>query len=74
MMSMPIFGYAEDFYDEELSLDVAFQIINILRDVGEDAVERGCMYLPRQADQVAMANVAKIVRRSNYTANHDTIC
>ena len=31
-----------------LSLGVAFQITNILRDVGEDAVQRGRIYLPRQ--------------------------
>jgi phytoene synthase len=30
-----------------LSLGVAFQITNILRDVGEDAVTRGRIYLPR---------------------------
>ena len=72
-MSMSIFGCAEGFYVEELSLDVAFQIINILRDVGEDAVERGCMYLPRQANQIAMADITRVVRRLNYTANHDTI-
>ena len=31
-----------------LSLGVAFQITNILRDVGEDAEKRGRVYLPRQ--------------------------
>jgi phytoene synthase len=31
-----------------LSLGVAFQLTNILRDVGEDAVQRGRVYLPRQ--------------------------
>jgi 15-cis-phytoene synthase len=30
-----------------LSLGVAFQLTNILRDVGEDAVKRGRVYLPR---------------------------
>lgn len=30
-----------------LSLGVAFQITNILRDVGEDAVKRGRIYIPR---------------------------
>lgn len=30
-----------------LSLGVAFQLTNILRDVGEDAVQRGRVYLPR---------------------------
>lgn len=30
-----------------LSLGVAFQLTNILRDVGEDAVQRGRIYLPR---------------------------
>ena len=31
-----------------LSLGVAFQLTNILRDVGEDAKERGRIYLPRE--------------------------
>jgi 15-cis-phytoene synthase len=31
-----------------LSLGVAFQLTNILRDVGEDAVKRGRVYLPQQ--------------------------
>jgi 15-cis-phytoene synthase len=31
-----------------LSLGVAFQLTNILRDVGEDAQKRGRIYLPRQ--------------------------
>jgi len=53
LMSMPIFGCADGFSVDEakepaLSLGVAFQITNILRDVGEDAVERGRIYLPRQ--------------------------
>jgi len=53
LMSMPIFGcdpnYDEDIAREPaLSLGVAFQLTNILRDIGEDAVERGRIYLPRQ--------------------------
>ena len=53
LMSMPIFGCAEGFSAEEakepaLSLGVAFQLTNILRDVGEDAVDRGRIYLPRE--------------------------
>jgi phytoene synthase len=36
-----------NFYREPaLSLGVAFQLTNILRDVGEDAVQRGRVYLP----------------------------
>ena len=31
-----------------LSLGVAFQLTNILRDVGEDAEKRGRIYLPRE--------------------------
>lgn len=31
-----------------LSLGVAFQLTNILRDVGEDAVQRGRVYLPQE--------------------------
>lgn len=53
LMSMPIFGCAKGFTEKEakepaLSLGVAFQITNILRDVGEDAVKRGRVYLPRE--------------------------
>lgn len=53
LMSMPIFGCSDGFTEEDakepaLSLGVAFQITNILRDVGEDAVERGRIYLPQQ--------------------------
>lgn len=53
LMSMPVFGCAPDTTEEQarepaLSLGVAFQLTNILRDVGEDAVERGRIYLPRE--------------------------
>eukprot|EP00588_Corethron_pennatum_P009408 CAMPEP_0194279398 /NCGR_PEP_ID=MMETSP0169-20130528/13903_1 /TAXON_ID=218684 /ORGANISM="Corethron pennatum, Strain L29A3" /LENGTH=482 /DNA_ID=CAMNT_0039023815 /DNA_START=322 /DNA_END=1770 /DNA_ORIENTATION=+ len=50
VMTVPIFGCAEG-YDEEtakepaLALGVAFQLTNILRDVGEDT-GRGRVYLP----------------------------
>lgn len=37
-----------DFREPALSLGVAFQLTNILRDVGEDAVQRGRIYLPRE--------------------------
>lgn len=52
LMSMPIFGCADGYTEKEakepaLSLGVAFQITNILRDVGEDAVKRGRVYLPQ---------------------------
>lgn len=52
LMCMPIFGCADGSTVEEakepaLSLGVAFQLTNILRDVGEDAVERKRVYLPR---------------------------
>eukprot|EP00553_Chaetoceros_curvisetus_P003658 CAMPEP_0204634488 /NCGR_PEP_ID=MMETSP0717-20131115/29367_1 /ASSEMBLY_ACC=CAM_ASM_000666 /TAXON_ID=230516 /ORGANISM="Chaetoceros curvisetus" /LENGTH=370 /DNA_ID=CAMNT_0051652931 /DNA_START=1 /DNA_END=1116 /DNA_ORIENTATION=+ len=52
LMSMPVFGCAKGYTEVEakepaLSLGVAFQITNILRDVGEDAVKRGRVYLPR---------------------------
>lgn len=51
LMCLPVFGCAKD-YDEvtakepALSLGVAFQLTNILRDVGEDATTRGRVYLP----------------------------
>lgn len=52
LMSMPVFGCANGYTEAEakepaLSLGVAFQITNILRDVGEDAVKRGRIYIPR---------------------------
>lgn len=53
LMSMPVFGCAPGYTDEiakepALSLGVAFQITNILRDVGEDARDRGRVYLPQR--------------------------
>ncbi|GMH85775.1 hypothetical protein TrST_g4812 [Triparma strigata] len=52
LMSTPIFGVGEEYNVEEakepaLSLGVAFQITNILRDVGEDA-DRGRIYIPKE--------------------------
>jgi phytoene synthase len=51
--SLPVFGCAEGYNDQiarepALSLGVAFQLTNILRDVGEDAEKRGRIYLPRE--------------------------
>jgi len=51
-MSTPVFGTAAPYSmvqakEPALSLGVAFQITNILRDVGEDA-DRGRIYLPRE--------------------------
>mmetsp|Transcript_39006 Transcript_39006/g.81639 ORF Transcript_39006/g.81639 Transcript_39006/m.81639 type:complete len:552 (-) Transcript_39006:110-1765(-) len=53
LMSMPVFGCAPGYTDEmakepALSLGVAFQITNILRDVGEDAAQRQRVYLPQR--------------------------
>lgn len=53
LMSMPVFGCAKGYTEEEakepaLSLGVAFQLTNILRDVGEDAVKRGRIYVPQE--------------------------
>mmetsp|Transcript_18974 Transcript_18974/g.40004 ORF Transcript_18974/g.40004 Transcript_18974/m.40004 type:complete len:538 (+) Transcript_18974:418-2031(+) len=53
LMSMPVFGCAPGYTDEiakepALSLGVAFQITNILRDVGEDAEQRERVYLPQR--------------------------
>lgn len=53
LMCLPVFGCSPG-YDEvvsrepALSLGVAMQLTNILRDVGEDAVTRGRVYLPRE--------------------------
>mmetsp|Transcript_16578 Transcript_16578/g.46361 ORF Transcript_16578/g.46361 Transcript_16578/m.46361 type:complete len:526 (-) Transcript_16578:193-1770(-) len=51
LMSLPVFGCAKGYNEDiarepALSLGVAFQLTNILRDVGEDAVQRGRIYLP----------------------------
>lgn len=51
LMCLPVFGCAPGYDDvlakePALSLGVAFQITNILRDVGEDATTRGRVYLP----------------------------
>lgn len=53
LMSLPVFGCAEGYNDviakePALSLGVAFQLTNILRDVGEDAKDRGRVYLPQE--------------------------
>lgn len=50
LMVLPILGTAEGVSEEDakfpaLSLGIALQLTNILRDVGEDAV-RGRIYLP----------------------------
>jgi len=53
LMCLPVFGCSPG-YDENisrepaLSLGIAMQLTNILRDVGEDAVTRGRMYLPKE--------------------------
>lgn len=53
LMCLPVFGCSEG-YDEiiakepALSLGVAFQLTNILRDIGEDARDRGRVYLPTE--------------------------
>jgi phytoene synthase len=52
LMSVPIFGTADGYTEADareaaLSLGVALQITNILRDVGEDA-RRGRIYLPQE--------------------------
>jgi len=62
LMSMPIFGCAEGYTEEiakepALSLGVAFQITNILRDVGEDATTRNRIYLPLSS--LAQFNVSE---------------
>lgn len=52
LMTLPVLGTAPGYTLEEarepaLALGIAFQITNILRDVGEDAL-RGRIYLPRE--------------------------
>jgi phytoene synthase len=44
MFPQPIISFREP----ALSLGVAFQITNILRDIGEDATTRGRVYLPKE--------------------------
>lgn len=47
-MSLAIFGYREDAaIDRGRDLATAFQLTNILRDVGEDAAEKDRIYLPQ---------------------------
>jgi len=53
LMCLPVFGCAPNYNEiiakePALSLGVAFQITNILRDVGEDATTRGRIYLPTE--------------------------
>merc|ERR1719454_2862386 len=52
LMTLPIMGTAPGYTEDDAkkpaeALGIAFQITNILRDVGEDAV-RGRIYLPRE--------------------------
>ena len=51
LMTMPVMGTAtgvtmEEARDPAVALGIALQITNILRDVGEDARDRGRIYLP----------------------------
>lgn len=51
LMMMPILGFApgcteEDAREAAIDLGIALQLTNICRDVGEDAVTRGRIYLP----------------------------
>jgi len=53
LMTMPIMGTApgvsmEEARDPAVALGIALQITNILRDVGEDARDRGRIYLPQE--------------------------
>jgi 15-cis-phytoene synthase len=52
LMTLPILGAAKGYTEEEaaepaIALGIAFQLTNILRDVGED-LERGRIYLPKE--------------------------
>ena len=48
-MSLSIFGYRENVaIDRGRDLATAFQLTNILRDVGEDAAEKDRIYLPKE--------------------------
>jgi len=53
LMTLPVMGTApgvttEDARDPAVALGIALQITNILRDVGEDARDRGRIYLPQE--------------------------
>lgn len=53
LMTMPVMGTAkgvtmEEARDPAVALGIALQITNILRDVGEDARDRGRIYLPEE--------------------------
>ncbi|XP_051147405.1 phytoene synthase 2, chloroplastic [Andrographis paniculata] len=63
LMSVPVMGIApesrattESVYNAALSLGIANQLTNILRDVGEDA-RRGRIYLPQ--DELAQAGISE---------------
>jgi len=52
LMTLPILGSAKGYTEEQatepaVALGIAFQLTNILRDVGED-LERGRIYLPKE--------------------------
>lgn len=54
LVSLRIFGCRDDSCDEfARRLGVGLQLVNILRDAGEDYTERGRIYLPEDARQAA---------------------
>lgn len=65
LMVLPILGTAEGVSEEDakfpaLSLGIALQLTNILRDVGEDAV-RGRIYLPLEVCACVRARACVLV-------------
>jgi len=68
LMSAEIFGYANPgTLDYARNLGIAFQLTNIIRDVGEDA-RRGRIYLPQDDLARHGVSVASILRRESTPA------
>ena len=68
LMSAEVFGYANPgTLDYARNLGIAFQLTNIIRDVGEDA-RRGRIYLPQDDLARHGVSVASILRRESTPA------
>ena len=68
LMSAEIFGYANPgTLDYARNLGIAFQLTNIIRDVGEDA-RRGRIYLPQEDLSRHGVSVASILKRESTPA------
>jgi 15-cis-phytoene synthase len=69
LMTLPVMGTApgvtlEQAKDPAIALGIALQITNILRDVGEDARDRGRIYLPQEDLQRFGVTAESILERA----------